>query len=334
MIAPPYDERVAAEIRRRAPDRPGVYTFLDANGRVLYVGKSVHLRQRMLSYFHSHSGFAKHRRLLRAIDDFAIEETETELLALLLEDRLIKEHLPEYNVQQRDYPRYEYIRLSEDPFPTCRRFPHDSTPSERVWGPFKNRHFVDRLLGVVHEHLGLRSCTEAEPTRVCLQYDLGHCPGPCVGEISRNDYERIVDGVRSFLDGDESQIVRSLTKKMTRYARQRRFEAAEGIRETKGFARRFCARQRFVHRFRNERLVFVDEADSRAYAFEDGALRWHGDAGAAIPGDFEPQREADEDVRFIADRAVIVHRWLQRGEGRYERVGGLPQHRGRAGRMS
>ncbi|MCA8959636.1 MAG: GIY-YIG nuclease family protein [Planctomycetes bacterium] len=303
MMRPADHPALVAEIREKVPDRPGVYLFSAADGQLLYVGKSVHLKRRMLGYFSRDLARfeTRLRRMIHAIASYDYRVTDGELEALLLEDALIKERWPVHNTQQREYLEYESLALTEDEYPTGHRIGHEERERYRhVYGPFKDRQFVDELLPVIRHAFLLRSCGDPLPDRACLELDAGRCEGPCVGRVTPETYGVHVEEARAFLEGRESIAVERLEEEMHREAAARRFEKAARLRDRIAFCRRFCHRQRFLRRFARERLRIRDGA--RSHLFLGG--RWlHPDA---------PTTARSDDPRFVADRGNIVYRWLQR----------------------
>jgi excinuclease ABC subunit C len=313
---------LVARIGREVPRRPGVYSFLDRHGAVLYIGKSIDLRRRMSSYFTRYGPRAggRLRRLVFSTHDFRIQETRSELLALLLEDRLIKRHCPLFNKRLKDFERYRYLRLSGPPYPallesdasSCRECPD-------AFGPFPDGSFLEMIRETVCSVLNLRSCTDPEPTGRCIRSATGSCRGPCRTPITAEDYGRIVSRVTEYLDGDGGHVFRLLTRRMERSAEALEYERAAQLKELLDFNRRFCERQRFIRHFTTGKL-FIREENPRTspHVFVEGRLQVPDaespdvDVKRAIaavrPGSGNPS----EDDRFVHDRAVIVFGWINR----------------------
>ena len=133
------------------------------------------------------------QRLASEIAEFSYTETGTELLALLLEDRLIKREYPEYNVRQREYREYRYLCLTEGEFPNLRVVRNlDEAPAGDLFGPFRDLYFATEVKQISEDLLHLRACSDAQPSRRSPRYDLGRCPGPCRGKVSKDEYAAIV----------------------------------------------------------------------------------------------------------------------------------------------
>lgn len=168
MNSPKRHRQIVSSIRSSVPDHPGVYLFKEAHGRTIYIGKSIHLRRRMLSYFGA--GVSRMENRIREmafnIRDFDYIETRSELLALLLEDHLIKRDLPWYNIRQKEYTQYKYLGMTRHPYPNCIVIDHDADLDEVTpFGPFRDQYFVDDVLEIIHRHFHLRSCLDARPFR-------------------------------------------------------------------------------------------------------------------------------------------------------------------------
>jgi len=320
MAARPEHASLVDAIRQQTPTTPGVYLFYGGRGELLYVGKSVNLRQRMLSYFRIDLQTAEPRvaQMALGIARFSFRTTDTELDALLLEDELIKTLQPTFNVRQKEYTEYQYLVLTADRYPTCRPVATETPPaSGKLFGPFKDRYVVADILDLIARYLQLRTCAEPEPNRHCLNHELHHCAGPCRGEISSRKYTAIVKRTRAFLEGDDSVISPRIAAAMQDAAARHDYELAAALRDSARFVERFCNRQRFWRHFLVEDLVLADSGPPAvAYVFRQGILTWRGEPPAATdPLDLAPDRPgtaAAADRRFLLDRANIVHGWIRR----------------------
>jgi len=235
-------ETSLAERLQNVPQAPGVYQWKDAQGNLLYVGKSRNLRERMRSYFGSpRSLSAKTQRLASQITDFEIIVTQNELEALLLEMNLIKAHRPKYNILLKDDKSYPYIKVTlQEEWP--RIFPTRKVTDDgsRYFGPYSDAQSVRTTLKFLNRLFAFRpsyGCAEAKFTRhrrlgkPCLSYDLHHCLGPCVPDlVSVADYQQAIKAVCHFLEGKSDQIIRDLRMKMEKAAEELRFEQAAYLR--------------------------------------------------------------------------------------------------------
>ncbi len=309
-------DRFASAIRRDVPRRPGVYLFYDRSGRPIYIGKSVNLRERMLSYFRPNGAGLEDRtrEMVFSIHDFSCCETESELLALLLEDTLIKRELPIYNIRQQEYGGYCYVRLTGDAYPTCKIAGQRDNNTGAIYGPFHDEHIAEDIVAYVNRHFRLRSCRSPEPFRKCLEFDLGTCAGPCRGRISIDEYGSMVAHAVTFLEGGGDWLEQRLEEEIAICSNSENYRRAAELKEQLGFCRRFCARQRFIHRFRTGLLSITEPgSESRSYSFDRGNLvgvtrNGAGAIGAVGIPDELLERQTDD--RFLLDRANLVYVWL------------------------
>lgn len=303
--------RLRAAVQASVPERPGVYTWLSAAGERLYVGKSRNLRKRMLSYLVPVAARpdARTRNLVSGIDRFEWQETTGELMALLLEDALIKRFEPRHNERQKDYRERMYLLLTDDAFPACVVTDGCSGRAGTLWGPFKDEYFCRDLRAILTDDLGLRACTDAEPVRKSARYDLGQCPGPCRGAISAEQYGSTVSAVRAFLEGDATGVVATLAAKMDEASAALQFERAALLRDRLEFCGRFATRQRFFRQFREGRLVVRDAAAGLIFDFDQGTIA----RASARTGELvhvPPELvHPPADPRAFLDRANILYAW-------------------------
>lgn len=298
----------ARELGRLLPESAGVYLLRGEDGEILYVGKSINLRRRVLTHLADRPampGETRRGRLRFEVRDVDYELVPSELRALLREDELIKAHRPRHNHRQNEWLEYRYLELTADPYPRLRMIEHEPDfGGRRVYGPYRDRHQVETILPLVHRHLGLRSCTEAVPERHCAEFDLEHCLGPCRGGHRVERYATAVARTVEFLEGNPAAVAEPLRAGMLRASERLEFEKAQAIKEQLDLAQRWCEATRFFRAFATRRLV-VEEGDEAGtvHIFDHGRLAEQ--AGAAA-----------EDHRFIHDRAVIVRGWLRRHRGR------------------
>ncbi len=233
--APP--ERVAA-VLESLPDSPGVYLWKDAAGSVLYVGKAKRLRQRVRSYFTSdHADSPKNRMMVRAIRDLETIVVGSESEALLLENNLIKEHKPRFNIQLRDDKSYPYVAVTiGEPFPRVLVVRRLDVPGARYFGPYTDVTVLRKTLRVIRRVFTVRSCRydlpgEA-PERPCLDYHIQRCHAPCAAYQSEADYRGMISDVLAFLEGRTVQVRTSLRERMDQAAQRLEFERAAEIRNS------------------------------------------------------------------------------------------------------
>lgn len=234
MIGPPQD--VARKLAA-LPDAPGVYLWKDREGRVLYVGKAKRLRQRVRGYFGADAATSpKTRMLLGLIADLETIVVESESQALLLENNLIKEYRPRFNVQLRDDKSYPRIAVTiAEPFPRVLVVRRLDLRGARYFGPYTDVGVLRRTLRIVRRLFTVRSCHYAlpddRPDRACLDYHIHRCLAPCVGYQSEPDYRSMIDDVVAFLEGRTVAVRQRLRERMEDASGRLDFERAAEIRD-------------------------------------------------------------------------------------------------------
>jgi len=213
---------------------PGVYRMLDAEGRILYVGKARNLKRRVTSYFRRELDSAKTVALMAQVAGLEVTVTHTETEALILENDLIKQHRPRYNVLLRDDKSYPYLRLTDHAFPRLEFYRGARREGGRFFGPYPSTVAVRESLNHLQKLFQLRDCADgffAARSRPCLQHQIGRCSAPCVGAIAPADYARdVADAVR-FLEGHDERVVDGLVARMEAASGAQRFEAAAELRD-------------------------------------------------------------------------------------------------------
>ncbi len=206
----------------KLPTEPGVYLFKDASGTVIYVGKAKNLRARVRSYF-GKSVSSKVALLVKNIDSIDHIQVDNEVEALLLENRLIKQHQPRFNVLAKDGKTFAYIKITDDPYP---RIVSTRKVSERgtYFGPFIDGRLRNELVSLVVQIFHVSTCKPAH--RPCLNYHLGLCLGTCIGAISVEEYRENVRQAVAFLRGDYRPTLKRLQREMTIASQQQRYELA------------------------------------------------------------------------------------------------------------
>jgi excinuclease ABC subunit C len=229
-------DRVAAALEH-LPDTPGVYFWKDAAGEILYIGKAKRLRPRVRSYFGSdHADNPKTRRLVEQIADLETIVVPDEAHALLLEQNLIKEHRPKYNVMLRDDKTYPCIKVTvQEPYPRVFVTRQIKSDGARYFGPYTDVSAMRRALDVVKRIFTVRSCRydmpREMPERACLDYHIGRCKAPCVGLQTNADYRAMIDEVVAFLDGRTDEVIRRVRARMESASEAMEFERAAEMRD-------------------------------------------------------------------------------------------------------
>ena len=217
------------------PSQPGVYQFYDSKERIIYVGKAKNLKNRVSSYFRKQVDSRKTQRLVKNISLIKHIVVPTESDALILENTLIKEHQPRYNILLRDDKTYPWICIKKEAFPrvfTTRKIQKDGS---EYFGPFTNFKTVRLLMNLIQELYPLRNCSydlraksiETKNYKVCLEYHIGNCLGACVGEQTEPNYEHQIREIRALLRGNFSEAIRGFQQKMSIAADRLDFEDAQ-----------------------------------------------------------------------------------------------------------
>ena len=245
------------------PSSPGVYLMRDTRGNILYVGKAAHLRDRVRSYFGTPAGLAlKTRKLVTQVTEVEYIVTDSEAEALILECNLIKKHKPRYNVRLKDDKSYPYLKIDiHVPWPQVfitRRVENDGA---RYFGPYTDSGSVRQTLALVKKLFPYRSCnkviTGTDP-RPCLDYHIHRCLGPCIGAVSKELYDGVIQQVIQFLEGKQELVARDLRKTMEAAAENLEFERAALLRD------QLLAVEKVVER---QKIVSTQGEDQDAIAF-------------------------------------------------------------------
>jgi excinuclease UvrABC nuclease subunit len=221
---------------REIPACAGIYRFYDVDGAVIYVGKSVCLRDRVRSYFTGKADCKKVRRLRQEVAALEWEETGSELEALLLESRTVKRLQPRFNVMLRGFVPLPYVRVDlTDPFPRLEVTRSPERDGAAYFGPFRNQGVLESAAGALADALQLRDCAvpgaQITRQRPCYRLELGTCSGPCLGNVSPAEYRRAVDSACSVFEGREQTALQILTARMERAAERLQFEIAARFRD-------------------------------------------------------------------------------------------------------
>lgn len=222
------------------PDSPGVYQFYDKEDKLLYVGKAKSLKKRVSSYFQKDRHVSgKTSIMVRKVADIRTIVVDTEMDALLLENNLIKKHQPRYNVSLKDDKTYPWICIRNERFPrvfSTRKMIRDGS---EYFGPYASGRLINTLLELINKLYKLRTCSlvlseeniTKKKFRVCLEYQIGNCKGPCEGFQSQEEYDQSVKEIRQILKGNIQTVIGHLRELMQAYAAEYRFEEAQSVKE-------------------------------------------------------------------------------------------------------
>jgi excinuclease ABC subunit C len=247
------------------PQKPGIYQYKDATGKIIYVGKAIKLRNRVRSYFNKLKQHdAKTRALVGRIEDVEVIVTDSEAEALILEDTLIKKHKPRYNINLKDDKSYPYVKVTSEPYPRIFQTRTVVRDGSKYYGPFTKVGDMHRVLDLIHKLFRLRTCklnitanTILEKKhKVCLEFHIKKCDGPCEGLISLQEYNKYVDYAKSILSGKTRELEIYLRDRMEQLSEEMKFEEAAEARDQLGAIRQFVSRQKVVTADLIDRDVF------------------------------------------------------------------------------
>jgi len=244
-----------APILESLPGEPGVYQFYNAEGQLLYVGKAKHLKRRVSSYFHKAHDNARTELMVRQVADIRYILVESEYDALLLENNLIKKHQPRYNVNLKDDKTYPWIIIKNEPFPRVFYTRRQLRDGSQYFGPYASVTMIQALLELIRGLYPLRTCTlkltpdniRKKKFKVCLEYHIGNCKGPCEGLQDEADYGDAVAGIRQILKGNTAPLLRRLKEDMLAHSDRHDYEAAQALKEKIQLLEGFRSKSIVVH---------------------------------------------------------------------------------------
>lgn len=215
------------------PDRPGCYLMKDSQGKIIYVGKAINLKNRVRSYFQSSVNHSpKVNALVSHIADLEMIITNSEIEALILECNLIKKHRPKYNISLRDDKTFPYIKVTmTEEYPRIYATRKVLKDGARYFGPYTNAGAMHETIHLLKRLFSLRSCRKLDAKRPCLQYHMKRCLAPCAGFITPSDYGVLIDAVCLFLEGRSDTVVKMLQQNMEEAAERLEFEQAARFRD-------------------------------------------------------------------------------------------------------
>lgn len=259
---------LVTEQLKALPSTPGVYLFKDAEGNIIYVGKAASLRHRVASYFGSKPKLTpKTRRMVSQVKELEYFVTASEPEALILELNLIKRHRPRYNVRLKDDKTFPYLKIDmgED-WPRVHITRTLKANGGRYFGPFASAKSIRQTLKLLKGIFPFRTCTRqisGDDPRPCLQYDIGHCLAPCIGQTSRAEYDYLIKQIILFLEGKQEKVVKQLESQMNKAAEDMDFEQAARLRDQIQAVTAVVEGQRIATKTRGEQdiVAFVAERD-------------------------------------------------------------------------
>lgn len=252
------------------PEKPGCYQYYDAKGTVIYVGKAKNLRKRISSYFQKEHENRKTRVLVKQIHDLRYIVVDSEADALLLENNLIKQYQPRYNVMLKDDKTYPSIVIKNEPFPRIFQTRNIVRDGSLYYGPYSSVHFIRTLLHLIKELYPIRNCKHALTPeaihsgkyKVCLQYHIKHCKAPCVGMQEAEEYDRNVADIKEILKGNSSKVSELLLERMKALASEMRFEEAQEVKRQYDLVESFRLKSTVVPMLHNVDVFSLDENET------------------------------------------------------------------------
>ncbi|MCP4911052.1 MAG: GIY-YIG nuclease family protein, partial [Bacteroidetes bacterium] len=223
-----------AQIIKTLPERPGVYQYFNGDGIIIYVGKAKNIKKRVSSYFTRSHQSGKVKVLVKMIADIKCIVTDTELDALLLENNLIKKYQPKYNIQLKDDKSFPWLCIKKEPFPRIISTRHVIKDGSEYFGPYASVRMMKTLMEIVKQLYQIRTCSlnlsqvniKKDKYKVCLEFHLGNCLGPCVDKQSEEDYNNTISQVKRIIKGNISSVIEELAGLMTTLAANMEFEKA------------------------------------------------------------------------------------------------------------
>lgn len=236
------------------PHKPGVYQHIDKDGKILYIGKAKDLKKRVSSYFTKSVTSARIAVMVKKVADIRTIITDTEGDALLLENNLIKEHQPRYNINLKDDKSYPYITIRKERFPRIYGLRNIKRDGSEYYGPYPSVKAMKAVLELIKQMYPTRTCKyllseeniEKGKFKLCLEYHIGNCKGPCEGLQSEEDYNADVDAARKIIKGQLGEVKRNLKDRMANHASNLEFEQAQYCKERLDALEKYAAKSTVV----------------------------------------------------------------------------------------
>ena len=252
------------------PRAPGVYLMRDSTGKIIYIGKAKSLRSRVRSYFTpgAFDGRGQFLALVANVREVEYIVTDSDREALILESNLVKEHKPRYNITLKDDKKYPYIKVTSEPFPRIIVTRDLEKDGGRYLGPYTNVKAMRNMLNLMHKLFRVRSCDYALPNknvRLCIDYEIGRCDGPCEDLISSENYKKLINEAVMFLTGRRTQVAKITREEMERASEELRFEEAAIFRDRLDALERVTNRQKMMSQDQSDwDLIAIAREDEEA----------------------------------------------------------------------
>lgn len=297
-------------ILKRLPESPGVYQYFNSDGVIIYVGKTKNLKKRVNSYFNKEHESFKTNALVRNIADLKYIVVQSEQDAFLLENNLIKQYQPHYNILLKDGKSYPSICITKEPYPRIFKTRNIRKGTAEYYGPYSFTTTVDLVLEIIHQLYPLRTCSmgitdeqiDNGKLKVCLKYHIKNCCGVCAGYVSREEYQSYIANARKIIKGDAHELMEEMEKQMMALASEMRFEEAQAIKE----------RYQLLEKFRSKTVITNNSVrDVDVFGYEEqeqniyiSMLRIH--RGCIVQGQtIEYRKQVDEEKEEILAHGIL-----------------------------
>ena len=262
-------------LEKKIPKTPGIYKFYNIDNELIYIGKSKNLNNRIRSYFTNiKNQSSKTSKMIKEIFNISYTVSETEHDALLLENNLIKQNKPKYNILLRDDKSYPYIAISKERFPRVYTTRKINLKKEKVFGPYTNIKSMRNVLEIIKKIYKIRTCNlkltkenvDKRLFKVCLDYHIGNCLGPCEEKQEEENYNKDVKQIQDLLKGNHSKLIKNLESKMRIYSKKLEFEKAQQIKEKINLLKVYNNKSTVVNpKFKNIEVYGIIDDEKNVY---------------------------------------------------------------------
>lgn len=291
------------------PNAPGVYQFYDKHSEIIYIGKAIDLYKRVNSYFNRNLDSAKTKILVKRISFIKHIVVETETDALLLENNLIKQHQPRYNILLKDGKSYPWICIKKEAFPRVFYTRNMINDGSKYYGPYTSIRMVKTLLELIKSIYPIRTCKHKLTKKnisenkfeVCLEYHIGNCLAPCIGANSEDEYKEYISGINHILRGHISHVIKPLKDKMHAYSADYQFENAQKLKEKIEILENYQSKSTVVSPSLNNIDVY-SIYDDKKYAYINFTKIINGSIIQSLS--YEVKKKLDESAKEILEYAI------------------------------
>lgn len=261
-----------ATILKTLPSVPGIYQYYDSEGKIIYVGKAKNLKNRVSSYFNKiQYENRKTQVLVKNIDDIRFIVVNNEMESLLLENTLIKKHQPRFNIQLKDDKTFPWICIKKEPFPRIFPTRKKIKDGSEYFGPYTSVKTLRAVLDLIKQLYSIRTCQlkltkeniEAKKFKVCLEYHIGNCKGPCEAKQTADDYADMIKQIRNILKGNVNDVAKYFKSIMQELSAEYKFEEAQQIKDKLDYLEKFKDKNVVVHPDIDDVDVFSVESDAK-----------------------------------------------------------------------